>query len=368
MRAEGPKVIDFGISAAADAARLTGTGLMIGSPGWLAPEQVSGSDVGPATDVFTFGLLMCFAASGQQPFGTGPTDAIMFRAMSQPPFLDRQRMVPALVPIVERATAFDPRVRPTARQLLDELLAVEAAGRWPSGDPQRNAPAVLERDWQVPAAAQSQPSYGPSIPGPVPGPFAPHSPPYPTQRIGDPGGRPKWLIPAAIAAALIVLGGGVAGAVALTSNSKPAARVTLAPSVPPTPAPVTSSPAIGAPTGEYRGSTSQKLPVSFVVGPDGQVGSVVFEEQVKCTNLPGQTPTFPFRGLPTTKGPLDSTGVFTINVALPEQTFRMTGNYGDGRFVGALRHVFNDDETGNLTLGSGQGKCDSDQITFEAFQ
>src|ERR1700712_4102828 len=112
--AEGPKVIDFRISAAADAARLTGTGLMIGSPGWLAPEQVSGSDIGPATDVFAFGLLLCFAASGQPPFGTGPTDAIMFRAMSQPPFLDRQRMVPALASVVDRATAFDPRERPTA--------------------------------------------------------------------------------------------------------------------------------------------------------------------------------------------------------------------------------------------------------------
>lgn len=362
---EGPKVIDFGISAAADASRLTSSGLMIGSPGWLAPEQLAGGDVGPATDIFTFGLLICFAASGHPPFGTGPTEAIMFRAMSQPPFLDRTRMVPALANAVERATAFDPQHRPTARQLLDELLAIEGAGRWSESDSRQNVPSVLERDWRVPQTTQHQSAYAP------PGPWADAAPSYPLTRQGRaPGeGRPKWVIPAVVAAALVLLAGGIGGSVALVHGSHPVARVTTPPVSASAPAPSTpGSSALGAPAGQYRGSTSQDLPISFVVGTDGQVGTVNFDEKVTCTNLPGQKPHVPFRGLPTTKGPLDQTGVFTIAVQLPEQTFRMTGNYGNGKFVGAFRHVFNDDATGNLTLGTGKGKCDSDQITFEAFQ
>jgi serine/threonine protein kinase len=51
---DGPRVIDFGISAAADATLLTGTGLVVGSPGFMSPEQAEGGEVGPASDVFSW--------------------------------------------------------------------------------------------------------------------------------------------------------------------------------------------------------------------------------------------------------------------------------------------------------------------------
>jgi hypothetical protein len=124
---------------------------------------------------------------------------------------------------------------------------------------------------------------------------------------------------------------------------------------------------LAAPAGKYTGTTSQDLPISFVVGDDGQVGMVVYDERVTCTNVSGPV-LLPFRGLPTTKGPLDASGVFDITVQLPEQTFRMQGVTAGSGFRGSLRHVYNADADGGLTLGSGAGKCDSNEIRFDVQQ
>jgi len=73
---DGPKVIDFGIAQALDGTVLTQTGMTVGSPGFMAPEQVSGTPGQPA-DIFAWGLTVAYAASGRPPFGTGPTEALM---------------------------------------------------------------------------------------------------------------------------------------------------------------------------------------------------------------------------------------------------------------------------------------------------
>jgi hypothetical protein len=70
----GPKVIDFGIAQAMDATAVTRTGMTVGSPGFMAPEQIMGR-AGQPTDVFSWGLTVAYAASGRPPFGTGPTGA-----------------------------------------------------------------------------------------------------------------------------------------------------------------------------------------------------------------------------------------------------------------------------------------------------
>ncbi len=67
---DGPRVIDFGISVAAETSPLTRTGLLIGSPGYMSPEQVEGREVGPASDIFSLGAVLAFAATGEAPFGT----------------------------------------------------------------------------------------------------------------------------------------------------------------------------------------------------------------------------------------------------------------------------------------------------------
>ena len=121
LAADGPRVIDFGISRAVDATQLTRTGMVIGSPAFMSPEQVEGGAVGPASDVFSLGAVLVFAATGEGPFGPGAPTALMYRVVHGTPRLDR---LPGPVrPLAERCLAKDPGQRPTAAQFLAELTA-----------------------------------------------------------------------------------------------------------------------------------------------------------------------------------------------------------------------------------------------------
>ncbi|MGH7734388.1 MAG: serine/threonine-protein kinase, partial [Gemmatimonadales bacterium] len=128
LAADGPLVIDFGISLGAEASVLTRTGLVVGSPGFMSPEQAEGRPVGPASDIFSLGAVLAFAATGEGPFGAGSTPALVYRVVYRPPSLDG---VPAEVrPLVERCLAKDPGQRPTARDLLTGTGAVQPAVGW----------------------------------------------------------------------------------------------------------------------------------------------------------------------------------------------------------------------------------------------
>ena len=125
---DGPRVIDFGISRAVEATMLTQAGLVVGSPGFMSPEQATGSEVGPSSDVFTLGAVLAFAATGEGPFGTGTTAALLYRVVHGTPSLDG---VPAAVrPLIERCLAKDPSQRPTAGGLLAEVGALQPDGTW----------------------------------------------------------------------------------------------------------------------------------------------------------------------------------------------------------------------------------------------
>lgn len=114
----GPKVIDFGIARVANTAAITKTGMTIGSPGYMAPEQVSGHS-SQKSDIFAWALVMAFAASGRPPFGTGPALTVLHRILDGPP--DVSAVPPGLMPLVKKAIAEDPERRPTAAELLREL-------------------------------------------------------------------------------------------------------------------------------------------------------------------------------------------------------------------------------------------------------
>jgi serine/threonine protein kinase len=118
---DGPRVIDFGISQAADATVMTRTGMVVGSPGFMSPEQAAGSAVGPASDVFSLGAVLVFAATGKGPFGTGAATAQLYRVVHGTPSLEQ---LPGQVrPLVEHCLAKEPAQRPTAGQFLAELTA-----------------------------------------------------------------------------------------------------------------------------------------------------------------------------------------------------------------------------------------------------
>ena len=125
---DGPRVIDFGISRATESTMLTQAGLVVGSPGFMSPEQAMGSDVGAPSDIFTLGAVLAFAATGEGPFGTGTTAALLYRVVHGAPSLD---LVPPTVrPLIEHCLAKDPRQRPTASGLLAEVGALQPGGTW----------------------------------------------------------------------------------------------------------------------------------------------------------------------------------------------------------------------------------------------
>ena len=124
LAADGPRVIDFGISRAREASMLTQTGTVMGSPGYLSPEQAEGHVVGPPSDVFSLGGVLVFAATGEGPFGSGPTPALMYRVVAKEPNLAQ---VPDQVrPLIEQCLAKDPADRPTPGELLSQLDALGA--------------------------------------------------------------------------------------------------------------------------------------------------------------------------------------------------------------------------------------------------
>ncbi|MBC7375789.1 MAG: serine/threonine protein kinase, partial [Frankiales bacterium] len=114
-----PHVIDLGLAMAADVTALTRSGLVIGTPGYLAPEQVTGSVFTEAVDVHAWGATLAFAATGRPPYGTGRPEAVLYRIVHGEPDLDG---IPAeLRELVSSAMDPDPRQRPAARDLLSRL-------------------------------------------------------------------------------------------------------------------------------------------------------------------------------------------------------------------------------------------------------
>src|SRR5271157_29015 len=146
----GPKVIDFGIAQTLDATSVTKTGMMIGSAGFMAPEQVTGR-AGQAADIFAWAVTITYAASGQPPFGTGESLAIVYRILHGSP--DVAAVPPTLQPLVMAALAKDPQRRPTAHELLDVLID-------PAARQDRPAQAVLAYTWPSTQPRVGQPVLG----------------------------------------------------------------------------------------------------------------------------------------------------------------------------------------------------------------
>ncbi len=170
----GPKVIDFGIARRQNTTAMTQTGMMIGSMGFMAPEQISGHP-GPEADIFAWGVTMAYAATGRSPFGTGNTPhSILYQIMYGTP--DITTVPESLRPLVEAALAKDPQNRPTAQQLLDRLTS---ASRQTENVNDAQTQVILAQTWQSglhsspppvsrPAEANRVPPRQPAPPPPAP--------------------------------------------------------------------------------------------------------------------------------------------------------------------------------------------------------
>ncbi|MFD4688889.1 ABC transporter substrate-binding protein [Streptomyces sp. NPDC058463] len=158
---DGPRVIDFGISIASEASVLTQTGMVIGSPGFMSPEQVTGKAVGPASDVFSLGAVLAFAATGDGPFGTGSPHSVNFRAVYEEPDL---RGLPPETEFVGRCLDKDPGRRPTVPELLAQFAQMlgESGGQTYAGR------LPNETDWLPEAIASALTTGRSDAPAPAP--------------------------------------------------------------------------------------------------------------------------------------------------------------------------------------------------------
>jgi len=121
---EGLTVLDLGVALDLEAVPLTRTGQRVGTRRWMAPEQVRGDRATPATDVFAWGVMVAYAASGGSPFGDDDTDTVLHRVMHVEPVLSA--LDPTLRPVVRQALAKEPAARPSIEHVLHVLLRAPA--------------------------------------------------------------------------------------------------------------------------------------------------------------------------------------------------------------------------------------------------
>ncbi len=123
---DGPRVIDFGIARATDGTAATQS--VIGTPGFMSPEQVQGETMTPASDLFAYGAVLSYAATGGGPFGEGNMPTMVMRIISHEP--DLSRLPENLRQLVAACLAKDPNARPTPGQILDYVGDVPAGTAW----------------------------------------------------------------------------------------------------------------------------------------------------------------------------------------------------------------------------------------------
>ncbi|MFD8844016.1 serine/threonine-protein kinase, partial [Streptomyces pseudogriseolus] len=173
---DGPRVIDFGIARALETVTdggLTRTGALVGSPGFMAPEQVRGDRITPACDVFCLGSVLAYAATGALPFGTANSGvhALMFRIAQEEP--DLTQVPEGLADLVRECLRKDPAARPTLDDVLARTGAEDTVADGRSRDPwlpgalvaQLGRHAVRLLDAEDPQAAPGSGAPGADAPG-----------------------------------------------------------------------------------------------------------------------------------------------------------------------------------------------------------
>ncbi|MEV4673609.1 MULTISPECIES: serine/threonine-protein kinase [Actinomadura] len=214
---DGPRVIDFGIARALDAAQKSTA--VIGTPGFMSPEQARGRAAGPESDVFSLGCVLAYAATGEGPYGKGRPAVVVYRIIHEEP--DLSRLPERLRPFVAACLAKDPAARPSVGDVLAHFAPAADEGHWL---PERVSAMITERKAAVPPSGDRPPApWTPAPPPPVTAhtrvetrPAAPRTPVWT---------RPRVLLPAAVGT--VVLTAALTwGVIALTGGGEPGARAT----------------------------------------------------------------------------------------------------------------------------------------------
>jgi len=209
LAADGPRVIDFGIARAAEATALTRSGIVVGSPQFMAPDQISGQPVTPRTDIFALGSLTAYAVLGRPPFGCGRPEAVMYRIMHQ--HADLAGCPVALRTVIEQCLVKDPAHRPRPAEIIGFCQAQEAGQA-----------TVIAQSWLPPSVAADLANRSTSLRA-LPSQATPAGraaqtavatgatagPPQPALRAW----RPEFYPPSAVTAAVRLMYAGAASAV-----------------------------------------------------------------------------------------------------------------------------------------------------------
>jgi outer membrane protein assembly factor BamB len=258
LASDGPRVIDFGISRAVTDTRLTATGAIIGTPSFMSPEQVEGKATEPASDVFSLGSVLAFAACGAAPFSADPDSSpasVLYRVVHASPELD---MVPdQLRELIQACLAKEAAWRPDLGQVAArcaaaaEYLGMSPATFWPADvarviEAQQAAMAARVAALPVPSAA--------GIPG-----YQGVSAPWP------PGaGRPARPAPGGVSRRGLLIGAGIGGAVAVAGAGAWIVGSRFAADRPSGYEPATS----GAPAGAKGGTGAASAAWTFPTGDE----------------------------------------------------------------------------------------------------
>ncbi|MGW7194339.1 protein kinase domain-containing protein, partial [Streptomyces sp. NPDC054838] len=190
---DGLTLIDFGVARAAEQSQLTRTGMVVGTPAYMAPEQASGKKrLSGATDVFALGSVLAYAACGRPPFGDESGHGVLYRIVHEEPDLEPLReLEPDLAEVVAACLDKDPEGRPTAAELLERASrhGLFATPLWPAAVTERlSERAAFAADVQevdvptVPLAAGKPDPERVQAPGPAPTPEAGSRPDGPDRR------------------------------------------------------------------------------------------------------------------------------------------------------------------------------------------
>jgi outer membrane protein assembly factor BamB len=194
LAADGPRVIDFGIARALDGTVLTAAESALDTP-FMSPEQAQGLPTGPASDVFSLGGVVYFAATGDGPFGTGHPAVMLYRIMHTEPDLDR--LPPGLRDLAAACLDKDPARRPAPAELATTLTGsappeASPAAFWPVpiarliADHQSRPAADLPSDADPRPAAEQPSAAEPEAAAAPPEPEAAAAPPEPEAAVAPP--------------------------------------------------------------------------------------------------------------------------------------------------------------------------------------
>ncbi|WP_405139502.1 protein kinase [Sphaerisporangium sp. NBC_01403] len=245
---DGPRVIDFGIARAFEGSA-TLSSRIVGTPAYMAPEQLAGAAIGPAADVFAWGGVIVYAAGGRPPFGEDALPAVMNRILTAPP--DLGPLTEPLRSIVADALAKDPAARPTMIDIHLRLLGrvVPVAGPPPALAPLTPAPAATA-------------------------PVAPRP-----RRRGVLLGVSLAVLAAGVTAAVLVpaVGGNARGVTATTTGpSAPSGTPPPVPSPTATPAAATPDGSTATPPGPTGSTTTSPAPTEPGTTPRASSGAAAF--------------------------------------------------------------------------------------------